>query len=118
MNTGHDGSMTSVHASSGSECLSRMETLFLLAGFDIPIPVVRKQMSSAIQFIIQLGRDKEGNRVINEIIELCGMEGNTLLIQPIAVREDGYLVFKGMAPKNMEKLNRHGGLPLNFFENM
>ncbi len=118
MNTGHDGSMTSVHASSGGECLSRMETLFLLAGFDIPLPVVRKQMSSAIQFIIQLGRDKEGNRVINEIIEVCGMEGNTMLIQPIAVREDGFLVFKGMAPKNMEKLNRLGGLPLNFFENM
>lgn len=118
MNTGHDGSMTSVHASSGGECLSRMETLFLLAGFEIPLNVVRKQMSSAIQFIIQLGRDKEGNRMISEIIEICGMEGSTMLIQTIATREDGFLNFKGMAPKNMDKLNRLGGLPLNFFENM
>jgi pilus assembly protein CpaF len=90
MNTGHDGSMTSVHASSGGECLSRMETLFLLAGFEIPLNVVRKQMSSAIQFIIQLGRDKEGNRMISEIIEICGMEGSTMLIQTIATREDGF----------------------------
>ena len=118
MNTGHDGSMTSVHASSGGECLSRMETLFLLSGFEIPLNVVRRQMSSAIQFIIQLGRDKEGNRVINEIVELCGMEGNTMLIQTIAAREDGFLEFKGVVPKNMEKLHRLGGLPLNFFENM
>ena len=118
MNTGHDGSMTSVHASSGGECLSRMETLFLLSGVEIPLNVVRRQMSSAIQFIIQLGRDKEGNRVINEIIEVCGMEGNTMLIQPIAVREEGFLEFKGIVPKNMEKLHRVGGLPMNFFENM
>lgn len=118
MNTGHDGSMTSVHASSAAECLSRMETLFLLAGFEIPLTVVRKQMASAIQFIIQLGRDKEGNRVISEIIEVCGMEGPTMLIQTIAKREDGFLVFGGMAPKSMEKLHRQGGLPLNFFENM
>lgn len=118
MNTGHDGSMTSVHASSAGECLSRMETLFLLAGFEIPLNVVRRQMTSAIQFIIQLGRDKEGNRVINEIIEVCGMEGPTMLVQTIAKREDGFLVFEGMAPKCMERLHRQGGLPLNFFENM
>ncbi len=118
MNTGHDGSMTSVHASSAAECLSRMETLFLLAGFEIPMTVVRKQMASAIQFIIQLGRDKEGNRIISEIIEVCGMEGPTMLIQTIARREDGFLVFDGIAPKTMDKLNAHGGLPMNFFENM
>lgn len=118
MNTGHDGSMTSVHASSASECLSRMETLFLLAGFEIPLTVVRRQMTSAIQFIVQLGRDKEGHRVINEIIEVCGMEGPTMLVQTIAKREDGLLVFEGMAPKCMDKLHRQGNLPLNFFENM
>ena len=117
MNTGHDGSMTSVHASSAGECLSRMETLFLLAGFEIPITVVRKQMSTAIQFIIQLGREKDGQRVINEIIEICGMEGPTVLVQTIASREDGVLRFRGMAPKTMDRLHRHGNLPLNFFEN-
>jgi pilus assembly protein CpaF len=117
MNTGHDGSMTSVHASSAGECLSRMETLFLLAGFDIPVTVVRKQMSSAVQFIIQLGRDNEGNRVISEILEVCGMEGPVILIQSIAKREDGFLVFN-MAPRNMDKLHKVGGLPMNFFQNM
>lgn len=117
MNTGHDGSMTSVHASSGSESLSRMETLFLLAGFDIPITVVRKQMTSAIQFIIQLGRDKEGNRVVTEIIELCGMEGPTMLIQTIAKREDGFLNFV-MTPRTLDKLHANGGLALDFFNNI
>ena len=118
MNTGHDGSMTSIHASSAGECLSRMETLFMLAGFEIPNSVVRKQISSAVDFIIQLGRDKEGNRVVHEIIELCGMEKNTILTQTIASREDGILTFKGVAPRSMDKLHKIGGMPSNFFENM
>jgi len=117
MNTGHEGSMTSVHANSGGECLSRMETLFLLAGFEIPLVVVRKQMASAINFIVQLGRDNEGNRVIQEIIEVCGMEGPTVLMQPLAERIDGVLQFKGLAPKSFDVLQRDGGLPNNFFEN-
>ncbi len=117
MNTGHEGSMTSVHSNSGSECLSRLETLFMLAGFEIPLIVVRKQMASAINFIIQLGRDQEGNRVVTEIFEICGMEGPVIIAQTIADRVDGELVFKGIAPKIMDKLNRQGNLPLNFFEN-
>ena len=118
MNTGHEGSMTSIHANSGTECLSRMETLFLLAGFEIPLIVVRKQMSSAINFIIQLGRDHEGQRVINEITEICGMEGQIILTQVIARREEGFLQFQGIVPKCIETLNRVGHLPLNFFENL
>jgi len=106
-----------VHANSGGECLSRMETLFLLAGFEIPLVVVRKQMASAINFIVQLGRDNEGNRVIQEIIEVCGMEGPTVLMQPLAERIDGVLQFKGLAPKSFDVLQREGGLPNNFFEN-
>ena len=116
MNTGHEGSMTSVHANSGGECLSRLETLFLLAGFEIPLTVVRKQISSAVNFIIQLGRDNEGQRVINEITEVCGMEGATMLTQTIAERSDGELHFRGIAPKVFEKLHRHGGLPTSFFQ--
>jgi pilus assembly protein CpaF len=118
MNTGHEGSMTSVHANSGGECLSRMETLFLMAGFDIPILVVRKQISTAINFIIQLGRNEHGNRVITEIIEVCGMEGQIILTQPILIRNElGQLVFSGFAPRTIEKLHKSGGLQLNFFEN-
>jgi pilus assembly protein CpaF len=116
MNTGHEGSMTSIHASSAGECLSRMETLFLLAGFDIPINVVRKQMASAVDFIIQLGRDENGNRVVSEVLEICGMEGATILSQQVLIREDGVLKFSGLAPRRMDKLHKLGGLPLNFFE--
>jgi pilus assembly protein CpaF len=116
MNTGHEGSMTSIHANSGGECLSRMETLFLMAGFDIPLIVVRKQLSSAINFIVQLGRDHQGQRVITEIVEVCGMEGQVLLTQHIAKREDGILQHQGFVPKKIAEINRMGGLPLNFFD--
>lgn len=117
MNTGHEGSMTSVHSNSAGECLSRMETLFLLAGFEIPLIVVRKQMASAVDFIVQLGRDSDGNRVITEVAEICGMEGSTILTQQILLRDDeSHLKFTGFAPKSMEKLHKLGGLPLNFFE--
>ena len=118
MNTGHEGSMTSVHANSGGECLSRMETLFLLAGFEIPLIVVRKQMASAINFIVQLGRDNEGQRVIVEILEVCGMEGQTILSQTIASREEGVLRFRGIAPKEFEKLHTLGGLAYSFFKDI
>jgi len=117
MNTGHEGSMTSVHANSCGESLSRMETLFLLSGIDMPLTVVRKQMSSAINFIIHLGRDEEGHRVINEISEICGMEGPVIISQTLAERVDGFLTFKGIAPRIMDQLNREADLPLNFFEN-
>lgn len=118
MNTGHEGSMTSLHSNSGADCLSRMETLFLMAGFEFPLSVVRKQITSAVNFIIQLGRDREGARVVVEIIEVCGMEGATILTQQIAVREDDKLLFNGIPPKVMEQLQRHGGMAPNFFENM
>ncbi len=118
MNTGHEGSMTSVHANSAGECLSRMETLFLLAGFEMPLVVVRKQMSTAINFIVQLGRDNNGQRVIEEIIEVAGMEGSTILISSIAKRVDGILTFMGIAPKVFERLHQDGGLPYHFFEKM
>lgn len=116
MNTGHEGSMTSIHANTGGECLSRMETLFLMAGFDIPIVVVRKQLASAVNFIIQLGRDHEGKRVITEIVEVCGMEGPVLLTQHIAKRDDGILLPQGFVPKTMAQIHRMSGLPINFFD--
>jgi pilus assembly protein CpaF len=117
MNTGHEGSMTSVHANSCGESLSRMETLFLLSGIEMPLNVVRKQMASAVNFIIHLGRNEEGQRVITEITEVCGMEGPVIISQTIAERSEGVLLFKGIAPRIMEQLNREAGLPLNFFEN-
>lgn len=117
MNTGHEGSMTSIHSNSCGECLSRMETLFLMAGFDIPLSVVRKQISTGVDFIIQLGRDSEGKRVVTEIMELNGMEGNTVLSTMIAKRSDRELRFQGITPKRIDRLHRDADLPLNYFEN-
>ncbi len=115
MNTGHDGSMSSIHANSPGECISRMENLFLMAGFDVPYQVVRKQISQGVDFIIQLGRNREGARVVNQIMEITGMEGANILSQQLAIREEGELVGTGISPKNMDRLHRHGGLPLEFF---
>jgi pilus assembly protein CpaF len=116
MNTGHDGSMSSVHANNPGECLSRLETLFLLAGYDVPHHVVRRQIASAVDFIFQLGRNREGQRVISSIAEITGMEGDSILMQTIATKDENEkLVAKGIVPKNMAKLNHMGGLPLNFF---
>lgn len=115
MNTGHDGSMSSIHSSSSHECFSRMENLFLMSGYVLPIQVVRKQLASGVDFVIQLGRDRDGNRVVTDIIEVTGMEGANILSQRIAVREEGKLVATGIAPKNMNKLHERGGIPMNYF---
>ena len=115
MNTGHEGSMSSIHASSPGECISRMENLFLMSGFDVPYQVVRRQIAQGVDFIIQLGRNREGKRVVKNIMEITGMEGANILSQQIAIREEEGLVSTGVSPKNMDKLHRMGGLPMDFF---
>lgn len=117
MNTGHDGSMTSIHASSPAECFQRVETLFLMAGFEVPIPVIRRQLVSAVDFVIQLTRDREGNRVVGEIREITGMEGENITSQVIGRYEDGKLTMTGLSPQKMDRLHKAGGLPLAFFSN-
>jgi pilus assembly protein CpaF len=115
MNTGHDGSMSSIHSNSPGECISRMENLFLMSGFDVPFQVVRKQITQGVDFIIQLGRNREGQRVVNQIMEITGMEGPNILSQQLALRDDDGLIGTGISPKNMSKLHRDGGLPQDFF---
>lgn len=115
MNTGHDGSMSSIHANSPGECISRMENLFLMAGYDVPFQVVRKQIAQGVDFIIQLGRNREGGRVVNQIMEITGMEGANILSQQLAIRDEEGLVSTGISPKNMDKLHRMGGLARDFF---
>lgn len=119
MNTGHDGSMTSVHANNPSECIARMETLFLLAGFEVPFKVLRKLITSAVHFIIQIDRNRDGKRVVREILELTGMNGDTVLSQQIAVYDDddGALRPTGIVPSCIEILVKQGGLSRSFFEN-
>jgi pilus assembly protein CpaF len=113
MNTGHDGSMTSIHANSPAECIQRMETLFLMSGFEMPNIVVRKQISTAVDFIIQLGRTREGLRTIVNISEVTGMEGPTIQMQNLGTFEENKIKYSGLAPKNWAKI-AESGLPLDF----
>ena len=83
MNTGHDGSMTTIHANSPRETLSRLETLVLMAGMDLPLKAIRQQVASAINLIIQLARLKDGSRKIVSVTEVVGMEGDTITMQEI-----------------------------------
>ncbi|MCK5072025.1 MAG: CpaF family protein [Bacteriovoracaceae bacterium] len=115
MNVGHEGSMTSIHSSSPSECISRMETLYLLSGYDVPNRVVRKHVSDAVDFIIQLGRTRQGRRIVTHISELTGMEGDTIQMSGIAVFKGDHLTKTGMTPSKMRTLHQRAGLPIEFF---
>jgi len=83
MNTGHDGSLTTLHANSPRDALSRMETMVLMAGMDLPLKVVRQQISAAIDLIIQQTRLKDGSRKVTSITEVAGMEGETVVLTDV-----------------------------------
>jgi pilus assembly protein CpaF len=83
MNTGHDGSLTTLHANTPRDAISRMETLTLMAGMDLPLRVVREQIASAVDLIIQLSRLKDGSRRVTYITEVSGMEGDTVVMTDI-----------------------------------
>lgn len=83
MNTGHDGSMTTVHANSPRDVLSRLETMTLMAGFDLPIKVIRQQIAAAIDLIVHQERLRDGSRKIVSITEVQGMEGDIIVTQDI-----------------------------------
>ncbi len=119
MNTGHDGSLTTVHANTPRDALTRIETLTMMAGYDLPVRAIRDQMSSAIDLIIQIGRQRDGSRKISHITEVQGMEGDVIILQDIflfdfaaGVGEDGKLKGTlqptGVRPKFAEKLADHG----------
>ena len=83
MNTGHDGSLTTLHANSPRDALSRLETMVLMSGMDLPLKVVRQQISSAVDLIIQQTRLKDGSRKVTAITEVVGMEGDTVVLTDI-----------------------------------
>jgi pilus assembly protein CpaF len=83
MNTGHDGSLTTLHANSPRDALSRLETMSLMAGMDLPVKVLREQIASAIELIIQQARMRDGSRKVVYITEVAGMEGDTVVLQDI-----------------------------------
>ncbi len=116
MNTGHDGSLTTGHANSPRDMLSRLETMVLMAGMDLPVRAIREQISSAIDLIVQQSRLKDGSRKITHITEVSGMEGDVITLQDIFVyreedadnagRKTGKLVPTGLIPTFIEKLKK------------
>ncbi|MBU4277433.1 MAG: CpaF family protein [Proteobacteria bacterium] len=85
MNTGHDGSLTTVHANSARDAISRLETMISMAGLEIPDKAIRQQIASAIQIVIQVSRLADGSRRVTSVQELTGMEGDTLTMQEIFI---------------------------------
>jgi pilus assembly protein CpaF len=83
MNTGHDGSLTTAHANSPRDCLTRLETMALMAGLNLPLPVVRRQVVGAIQIIVHQARLRDGSRKVTHITEIQGMEGDTVILQDL-----------------------------------
>jgi pilus assembly protein CpaF len=119
MNTGHDGSMTTVHSNSPRDALSRIETLTLMAGFDLPIRAIREQVASAVDLIVQLSRLRDGSRRVTHITEVDGMEGDKITLQDIFLfdfhagidangRHQGRLEPTGVRPGFAEKLEDAG----------
>jgi pilus assembly protein CpaF len=112
MNTGHDGSMTTLHANDTRDALSRMEMMVGMAGFDMPIWVIRKQISSAVQIVVQAARLTGGVRKITKISEITGMEGDVISMHDIFVFKQtglngdrvaqGHFVSTGLRPKCLE----------------
>ena len=91
MNTGHDGSLTTIHANSPRDALARLETLVLMAGFDLPLRAIREQIASAISIIVQINREKDGSRKVVCVSEITKMEGDIITMQDLfQFRQDGW----------------------------
>jgi pilus assembly protein CpaF len=127
MNTGHDGSLTTLHANSPRDALRRLETMVLMAGANLGDRAMREQISSAINIIVQISRLSDGSRKIIKVAEIVGMEGDTVslqdlfLFEKLGIREDGRVVgtFRttGIRPKFIEQIETAGiKLPEDMFE--
>ena len=91
MNTGHDGSLTTIHANSARDALARLETLVLMAGFDLPLRAIREQVASAIQIVVQINRERDGSRKLVSVSEITKMEGDVITMQDLFVfRQTGW----------------------------
>lgn len=118
MNTGHEGSMTTVHANSPNDCMTRLENLLHMSGFDVSTKVLRRQIADTIDFIIQLKRTPTGKRVVSEILELTGMEADVITRSPVfALDNKGNLVPSGYVPKAIHQFKERGIVfPSRFFD--
>jgi pilus assembly protein CpaF len=125
MNTGHDGSMSTGHANSPRDMLSRLETMVMMTGMELPLRAIREQIASAVDLIVHQSRLKDGTRRITNITEVQGMEGDVVVMQDIFIFEQtgvidgkiqGRLRPTGIRPKFSEKFEASGiHLPPNTF---
>ena len=126
MNTGHDGSMTTVHANTPREAVSRLETLCMMAGMDLPARAIREQIAGAVDLIIQISRLSDGSRKMMSITEVVGMQGETVTLQEVfRFKEEGFdknrkiigqFQAMGLIPTFIEKFEQRGvTIPRNLF---
>ncbi|MBM3709320.1 MAG: CpaF family protein, partial [Actinobacteria bacterium] len=117
--TGHDGSLSTVHANSPRDVLSRLETMVLMAGVELPVRAIREQIASAINLIVHMNRLKDGTRKIVKIVEVQGMEGDVITLQDIFMFDfskgldekgnyKGVIKATGLRPKFIKRLYDYG----------
>ncbi len=127
MNTGHDGSLTTVHANDSRDALARLEVMVGMAGFDLPMWVIRRQLATAIHVVVQVSRLTGGARKVVKITEVAGLEGDNLVTHDLFAfkqtgvddqrRAQGYFHATGLRPHHHERLTAAGvGLPAAMFE--
>jgi pilus assembly protein CpaF len=118
MNTGHDGSLTTLHANTPRDAIARLETLVLMAGFDLPVRAIREQIAGAVDCIVQIARLKDGSRKVTSIAEVVGMEGEVVTMQELVryaqrgLDKDGKVVgefqYTGVQPHYMNRFDEAG----------
>ncbi len=118
MNTGHDGSLTTAHANTPRDALSRLETMVMMAGFDLPVRAIREQIASAVDLIIQTARLRDGSRKIVSVSEIVGMEGDVVTMQEIVRyaqhgvdlenRVSGEFQYTGVQPQCLSRFDEYG----------
>jgi pilus assembly protein CpaF len=127
MNTGHDGSLTTVHANSPRDALARLDTMVAMSNLNIPAVAIRRQVASAIQLVIQVSRLSDGTRKVTSVSEITGMEGEVITMQEIfafkkrGIRDSGEVIGEfiptGVRPKFAEQLAVAGiTLPATMFQ--
>ncbi|HWH76937.1 MAG TPA: ATPase, T2SS/T4P/T4SS family, partial [Candidatus Binatus sp.] len=126
MNTGHDGSICTIHANSARDALARVETMMMMAGFSLPEKALREQIASGLDVVLQLARLSDGSRKLIEFAEISGMEGNTITTQTIFgfeqvdVAADGKVIgdfyASGVMPRFMTRIEKYGfKIPSSYF---
>ena len=121
MNTGHNGSISTIHANAPRDCIARLETLVLMAGMDLPLRAIREQVASAIDVIVQIQRLRDGSRRVTHVTEVVGMEGDTIVLQDAFTfdynagfdadgRHTGVARATGLRPRFLDKFD-HAGVP-------